>query len=260
MVQLGRSPRQLSLEISPSALGPPSPPERLPALPPARGAGVRERRGVRVEKCARAPARLPAPTPILFFRGDRGDSEDSSGSENSVSKPQASGPPDRRRRFGCAAQLLTRRPEFQQQQQRRGHRRGGPGAERGRRGKVKGLRLRDGAQVCGEDRVSADTGPRPRPLLRSRWNSLAATQPTDTATFPSPAYHPRPGRATTAAKSGRTAGGARQAVADPSPSPVEKAPLPPASLPFTPTVTLPRRLRGRSAAPGSLRGCGAPAP
>lgn len=41
-----------------------------------------------VGKCARAPARFPTPTPILFFSGN-GESRGYS-SENSVSKPQPS--------------------------------------------------------------------------------------------------------------------------------------------------------------------------
>lgn len=56
-------------------------------------------------------------------------------------------------------------------------------------------------------------------------------------------YRPRPGQVRAAGESGRLAGPARsghqQASADLSPSPVEKALPPPASLPFTPTLSPP---------------------
>lgn len=58
-----------------------------------------------VGKCARAPARFPTPTPILFFSGN-GESRGYS-SENSVSKPQPSRTQPTGLCFSCAVQLLT---------------------------------------------------------------------------------------------------------------------------------------------------------
>lgn len=153
----------------------------------ARRAGGRGREGgcSSVGKCARAPARRPTPTPRLFFSGKRGASQDASfGRKLGTKASRRRVYHDRIRCFGAArCQLRTPRPECPQQQ---GGGWRGPRPERRGPRKVKGPSPREGAEVCRGERVSAEIcvhSRPPPPRLASRWNSSAATRPTDAATF-----------------------------------------------------------------------------
>lgn len=109
-----------------------------------------------VGKCARAPARRPTPTPRLFFSGKRGDSQDASfGRKLSIKASHRRVDHDRIRCFGAARCNFAKRraPSSRSSREAGG---GDPGWSGEGRGKVKGPSLREGAEVCRGDRVSAE--------------------------------------------------------------------------------------------------------
>lgn len=118
---------------------------------------------------------------------------------------------------------------------------------------MKGPIPQKGAQVCNEDCVSANM--RPPHLSPSRWNSLtAAARLIDTATFLP--HAPPETRASEGGGLERTPATTRPPPT-PAPSPVGKAPPPPASLPFTPPVS-PHGSRSPPRPARTERGAGLP--
>lgn len=223
------------------------------------------REGVSRWRSARAlPRGSPPPPGDFSFSGNGEISKDSSSSQNShyqslkpASLPTGFGVLVAQCNFSeTVPRVLTAAGKLERRTQDRSG---------GGRGKVKGPSLPKGAlslqrRSCFREYASTPSSPFQVELVSGNPARSHRNLP-----FP---HVPSGARASEDARKERTDGrrgrrgpGHHQASADPSPSPVEKGPLlPAASLPFTPTVPLPPRLRGRSAAPGSLRGCGAPAP